>query len=189
MSKIIFISFLLINICLSQIGEVIPEKQLRSLKPKKAEPAPKVEDKKQEFKLFQTLEGHSGKINFVSYSLDGEKIVSASDDKTLRIWDAETGYCLNVLRGHSGGVKTASFSPDGMRIVSTSDDKTIRIWDVSTGQCFFIFNEDGLSFRSAVFSPKGKIISSLSDGTIRIYELPDINYLLQKNMLLVFHLK
>ncbi len=132
------------------------------------------------FKLFQTLEGHSGKINFVSYSLDGEKIVSASDDKTLRIWDAETGYCLNVLRGHSGGVKTASFSPDGMRIVSTSDDKTIRIWDVSTGQCFFIFNEDGLSFRSAVFSPKGNIITSLSDGTIRVYELPDINDLIQK---------
>lgn len=64
MSKIIFISFLLINICLSQIGEVIPEKQLRSLKPKKAEPAPKVEDKKQEFKLFQTLYSDSFSNNY-----------------------------------------------------------------------------------------------------------------------------
>ena len=64
MSKIIFISFLLINICLSQIGEVIPEKQLRSLKPKKAEAPPKVEDKKQVFKLFQTLYSDSFSNNY-----------------------------------------------------------------------------------------------------------------------------
>jgi len=64
MSKIIFISFLIINTCLSQIREEISEKQLRSLKPKKAEAVPKVEDKNPEFKLFQTLYSDSFSNNY-----------------------------------------------------------------------------------------------------------------------------
>ena len=60
--------------------------------------------------------------------------MSGSDDRTIRIWDAESGQELLKLEGHSGFVFSVSFSPDGRRIVSGSEDKTIRIWDAESGQ-------------------------------------------------------
>jgi WD40 repeat protein len=59
----------------------------------------------------------------------GERIVTASWDKTARIWDAATGREIAVLRGHQKPVSCAEFSPDGKRIVTASYDKTVRIWD------------------------------------------------------------
>ena len=48
------------------------------------------------------------------------RIVTASDDKTARLWDAATGKEIAVLRGHEGYVRSAAFSPDGARIVTAS---------------------------------------------------------------------
>ena len=67
-----------------------------------------------------------------SFSPDGKRIVTASEDKTARIWDAETGQQIGEpLSGHEGSVESAAFSPDGKRIVTASADKTARIWDVT----------------------------------------------------------
>ena len=78
-----------------------------------------------------TLKGHTDYVWSASFCPDGRRIVSASGDKTIRIWDAATGECLRTLEGHADVVRSASFSPDGSRIVSASDDKTVRIWDIS----------------------------------------------------------
>jgi WD40 repeat protein len=56
--------------------------------------------------------------------------VTASDDKTARVWDAETGKTTAVLAGHAGPVWSAAFSPDGQQVVTASDDTTARIWRV-----------------------------------------------------------
>jgi WD40 repeat protein len=73
-------------------------------------------------------------VRSVSYSPDGRHIVSGSDDKTIRIWDAETGAAVGgPLEGHTGSVLSVAYSPDGRHIVSGSDDKTIQIWDAATG--------------------------------------------------------
>ena len=61
-------------------------------------------------------------------------IVTASFDKTARIWDAATGRQLLVLSGHTNLLDSAAFSPDGQRIVTASLDKTARIWDAATGR-------------------------------------------------------
>ena len=69
------------------------------------------------------------------YSPDGAQIVTASADKTARIWDARTGAQLTVLSGHGDRVYSAGYSPDGARIVTASDDRTARIWDARTARC------------------------------------------------------
>jgi WD40 repeat protein len=98
----------------------------------------------------------------VAFSPDGSKIISGSDDKTIRVWDASTGIeMLPPLRGHDDWINSVAFSPDGSKIISGSDDKTIRVWDASTGIEMLppLRGHDGLIY-SVAFSPDGsKIIS------------------------------
>jgi WD40 repeat protein/formylglycine-generating enzyme required for sulfatase activity len=81
------------------------------------------------------LKGHSDNVGNVAFSPDGKRIVSSSNDKTLKVWDAETGKEMLTLKGHSGIVTSGAFSPDGKRIVSCSmEDTMLRIWDAETGK-------------------------------------------------------
>jgi WD40 repeat protein len=61
-------------------------------------------------------------------------VATAGDDRTVRLWDAETGRLHTVLRGHQDEVWYAAFSPDSTRVVSVSVDQTVRLWDARTGQ-------------------------------------------------------
>ena len=70
-------------------------------------------------------------VQSVAFSPDGKRIVSGSQDNTLRLWDGVTGKPVGeALKGHSGWVQSVAFSPDGKRIVSGSDDDTLRLWNV-----------------------------------------------------------
>lgn len=68
-------------------------------------------------------------ITAISFTADGKRILTGSQDRTARLWDAEKGTELITLKGHTHVVNDAQFSPDGKRI-STSWDKTARIWDL-----------------------------------------------------------
>src|ERR1700722_10492234 len=83
----------------------------------------------------QTLEGHSDSVNSVAFSHDSARLASASDDNTVKIWDASSGEYLQILEGHSGGVSSVAFSHDSTRLASASDDSTVKIWDVNSGEC------------------------------------------------------
>ena len=65
-------------------------------------------------------------------SPDGTRVVTASGDKTARLWDVATAKEIAVLRGHNNQVHSAAFSPDGTRVVTASNDNTARLWTVST---------------------------------------------------------
>ncbi len=72
-----------------------------------------------------------------SFSPDGTRLVTASKDRTAKIWDVLTGNCLHTLQGHTSFVNSASFSPDGTKVVTASVDKTAKIWDVASIERFF----------------------------------------------------
>jgi hypothetical protein len=102
-----------------------------------------------------------------SFSPDSTKIVSASYDKTVRVWSAATGECELALTGHSSAVNLVSFSQDGRKIVSTSSDNTVRVWNAATGDTDAV-----LSARQASFSPDGaKIASACRDNTVRVWSI------------------
>lgn len=61
--------------------------------------------------------------------------MTGSRDKSIRIWDAQTGQCLKVLNGHDNWIRALVFHPSGKYLLSASDDKTIRIWDLVQGRC------------------------------------------------------
>ncbi len=117
------------------------------------------------------LSGHAGFVQTGAYSPDGTRIVTASDDKTARIWDARTGVELAVLSGHAGFVVSAAYSPDGTRIVTASDDKTARIWDARTGAELAVLSGHGDRINSAAYSPDGtRIVTASADKTARVWD-------------------
>ena len=86
------------------------------------------------FNSKQTLLGHDNVVTAVAFSVDGKRIVSGSWDRTLKVWDADTGQETLTLKGHRSEVSSVAFSGDGKRLVSGSNDKTAKVWDAVRGQ-------------------------------------------------------
>ncbi|MEH2004848.1 AAA-like domain-containing protein, partial [Nostoc sp.] len=80
------------------------------------------------------LEGHSSLVNSVVFSPDGKTLASASADKTIKLWNRETGKEITTLTGHSSLVNSVVFSPDGKTLASASFDNTIKLWNRETGK-------------------------------------------------------
>ena len=117
--------------------------------------------------------GHHDVINTAAFSPDGRRIVTASGDRTARLWDVETGKPIGEpLKGHEDVVWSAAFSPDGRRIVTASEDDTARLWDAETGKPIGepLKGHEG-QVRGAVFSPDGRrIVTASMDRTARLWD-------------------
>jgi len=107
-------------------------------------------------------------VNTAVFSVDGTLIVTASQDRTARVWDASTGKEKGVLRGHESEVVSAVFSADGTRILTASWDDTFRLWDATTAtqiSAHRAHEVHGL----AIFSPDGRrVLLCCGDGTVRV---------------------
>lgn len=145
------------------------------------------------------LYGHEEGVNDASWSHDGYYLVSASDDKTARIWDVEYSKTLSTLgrtsssmsafnahgiavdageslhesnEGHASFVFSAQFNPQGSLIVTASFDETVRFWDVRTGRSVAVLSAHHEPIVSARFNHDGTLLITASyDGLARIWDV------------------
>ncbi len=96
------------------------------------------------------LRGHSSLVNDCAFSPNGCFIVSASYDKTLKIWDTISGQEKLTLKGHTDSVNACAYSPDGRLIVSASSDKTLRVWDALSGTMRKLIDNTSIIYGCAV---------------------------------------
>jgi WD40 repeat protein len=140
-------------------------------------------------KILHELKGHEAPLTSIAFSPDGKKLVSASYDKTARIWDVASGKELKKLEGHTGFVLSAVFSPDGKEVFTVGsgqktsksygfddgkggiheitfqadNDGTARIWDAESGKelkQLTWFNDGNMGY-SISFSPDWKSFSTV----------------------------
>jgi WD40 repeat protein len=117
------------------------------------------------------LGGHAEPVHSVTYLPDGKRILSASWDKTVKVWDADTGQEIRTLKGHTAAVFSVASSPDSKRFVSGSVDHTLKIWDADTGQEIRTLKGHTAAVISVAFSPDRKhFVSASHDHTLKIWD-------------------
>ncbi|WP_342085045.1 caspase family protein [Dyadobacter sp. OTU695] len=114
------------------------------------------------------FKGHYGQINQVHYSPDGKKLLTASDDGTIKEWLTATGKLLQTFSGHTDKVISARYSPDGQKVVSASNDTFVREWAVSTGAELARYEHEHARVNNTVYAPDGtRILTCADDKLIR----------------------
>jgi len=119
-----------------------------------------------------SLKGHTDRVNSVAITPNGKRILSASEDKTIRVWDAQTGQELTILEGHKKGVMEITVLSDGQKAVSGSDDKTLKLWDINSVKCIKTFEGHIDEVQCVAVTKNGKYaVSGSGDKTIKYWNL------------------
>ena len=122
--------------------------------------------------LLCTLSGHTASVWGVAISSDGRYGLSASWDKTVKVWDLSSGQELRTLSGHTDYVWGVAISLDGRYGLSASRDKTVKVWDLSSGQELRTLTGHTGRVNGVAISSDGRFVLSVSeDKTVKVWDL------------------
>lgn len=114
--------------------------------------------------------GHTKSVNAVAFSLNGQYILTGSDDRKAKLWDL-SGRELQVFSGHTDYITAVAFSPDGQRILTGSLDQTAKLWDLS-GKVLHSFTGHSDAVNAVAFSSDGQqVLTGSSDQTAKLWDL------------------
>ncbi|MEH2288036.1 WD40 repeat domain-containing protein, partial [Nostoc sp.] len=124
-------------------------------------------------RLLRTLKGHSYSVKAVAVTPNGQQVISASDDNTLKVWNLATGEEQFTLNGHSNSVKAVAVTPKRQQVISASDDNTPRTWSpATTGEEQFTLNGHSSWVKAVAVTPNGQqVISASDDNTLKVWNL------------------
>ncbi len=117
-----------------------------------------------------TYKGHSGRVNSLIWSPNGQRIASVSNDKSLQVWDATSGKKFIIYRNTSSGLNSVTWSPDGRFIAACGNDKMVYVWDAITRNNVFTYRGHTGYIMFVAWSPDGKLLASAGvDHTLQIW--------------------
>jgi WD40 repeat protein len=118
------------------------------------------------------LQQHSGTVNCISFSHDGQFFISGGEDAKMFLWDWDTKRVIRSYERHTDGINCLIFSPDDKFIVSGGADNILRLWEVETGKTIRYFKGHTDAIESVVFSLDGQSLASGGrDKTTRIWNV------------------
>jgi WD40 repeat protein len=122
--------------------------------------------------LVRILTGHTNPVFAVAVTPDGLHAISGSFDKTLKVWDIETGRELHTLTGHTSGVIALAMTTDGLHAISGSLDKTLRVWNLVSGQELHTLAGHTHGIIAVAVTPDScRVIFGSMDKTLKIWDL------------------
>jgi WD40 repeat protein len=118
------------------------------------------------------LTGHVLDLNGVACSRDGGLAISASNDKTLKVWELPSGRLLRTLEGHTWDVTGVATAPNADVVVSASKDKTLKVWELESGVLLRTLQGHTRDVTRVAVTPDGRLaVSASDDDTLRVWEI------------------
>ncbi|KAJ3141984.1 hypothetical protein HK100_004465 [Physocladia obscura] len=118
-----------------------------------------------------SFEGHTDGVLSVGYKNDGKLIVSASKDKTIKVWNSTTGECVStIFTDHKSWINQVAISDDDDVVASASSDMTVKVWRIATGECILTL-VGHTDIVSSVVIRKQYLVSGALDGTVKVWSL------------------
>jgi len=121
--------------------------------------------------LQRTLAGHTGSVFGVEISPDGKRAITASADKTAKVWDVATGKLLLTLEGHAETLSDPAYSPDGIHVATADHGGTAKVWDARTGaELLTLSGHTGAITYIAYNHDGSRLVTASADATARVWD-------------------